>query len=171
MVLPPPGTIMMTAIGYNPVNWLYCNGAEMNIDDFPALFDILGNKHGGNKDNGTFNLPTLAPPAGTADIEYIIATGEVARLFTILDEEKQKLNLVGSVFLIDANSAMPAYAHYCDGSVIDIETATGLFSLLSIKYGGDGVTTFAVPDCRAAEKDLNGQRFVIITKGIFPPRW
>ncbi|MGI9518344.1 MAG: phage tail protein [Pirellulaceae bacterium] len=36
----------------------------------------------------------------------------------------------------------------CDGSLIDISSFTALFSLLGTTYGGDGRTTFGLPDLR-----------------------
>lgn len=36
----------------------------------------------------------------------------------------------------------------CDGSLLAISTNTALFSILGTTYGGDGRTTFALPDLR-----------------------
>lgn len=49
----------------------------------------------------------------------------------------------------------------CDGQVLPISQHTALFSLLGTTYGGDGRTTFALPDLRgrvpiAADGDLGG---------------
>jgi hypothetical protein len=54
-----------------------------------------------------------------------------------------------------------------DGRLLSISTNTALFSLLGIRYGGDGATTFALPDLRAAAP--NGLTYsVCATSGIFP---
>ena len=37
---------------------------------------------------------------------------------------------------------------YCDGQLLDINTFQSLFSILGTNYGGDGRTTFALPDLR-----------------------
>ena len=37
---------------------------------------------------------------------------------------------------------------FCDGTIIQIQQNTALFSLLGATYGGDGKTTFALPDFR-----------------------
>lgn len=37
---------------------------------------------------------------------------------------------------------------YCDGSLLAISTNTALFSILGTTYGGDGRTTFGLPDLR-----------------------
>lgn len=36
----------------------------------------------------------------------------------------------------------------CDGSLLSIAENDALFSLIGVTYGGDGVTTFALPDLR-----------------------
>ncbi len=36
----------------------------------------------------------------------------------------------------------------CNGQLLNTNIYTGLFSLLGIRYGGDGIRTFAVPDLR-----------------------
>lgn len=38
--------------------------------------------------------------------------------------------------------------HLCDGSLLNIQQYAGLYSLLGITYGGDGKTTFGLPDLR-----------------------
>ena len=52
----------------------------------------------------------------------------------------------------------------CSPSVLD----TALFSLLGTTYGGDGRSTFALPDLRAAAP--NNLTYVICTEGIYPSR-
>lgn len=37
---------------------------------------------------------------------------------------------------------------FCDGSLLSIQSNTALFSLLGTQFGGDGRTTFALPDLR-----------------------
>lgn len=45
-------------------------------------------------------------------------------------------------------NVVPSGWHLCDGSVLPINQYTALFSLLGTAYGGDGRTTFALPDLR-----------------------
>jgi len=42
----------------------------------------------------------------------------------------------------------PAGWRFCDGTILDIAGHTALFSILQTTYGGDGHTTFALPDLR-----------------------
>ncbi|MBI4867365.1 MAG: phage tail protein [Candidatus Wallbacteria bacterium] len=42
----------------------------------------------------------------------------------------------------------PQYWHLCDGSLLPVNQNQALFSLIGSTYGGDGKTTFALPDLR-----------------------
>lgn len=58
-------------------------------------------------------------------------------------------------------SAMPAR-----GQILPINQWQALFSLLGTDYGGNGQTTFALPDLR--EEAPNGLSYVICIEGIYP---
>lgn len=47
-----------------------------------------------------------------------------------------------------AGNFAPRNFSYCNGQIISIAQNTALFSLLGTTYGGDGQTTFALPDLR-----------------------
>lgn len=54
---------------------------------------------------------------------------------------------VGQVVAVGFNFA-PVNWHLCDGSLLPISQYTALFSLLGTTFGGDGQTTFGLPDLR-----------------------
>lgn len=54
---------------------------------------------------------------------------------------------IGEIRLFAGNFAPRAWA-FCDGQLISIAQNTALFSILGTTYGGDGRTTFALPDLR-----------------------
>lgn len=54
---------------------------------------------------------------------------------------------VGEIKLFGGNFAPRGWA-FCDGSLLPIIQNTALFSLIGTTYGGDGRTTFALPDLR-----------------------
>ncbi len=73
--------------------------------------------------------------------------------------------------------------YVCHGQLLSVNSNQALFALLGTTYGGNGVTTFALPDLR--KKDASGNYYVqgeimpdgtpyiesyICTQGIFPPR-
>lgn len=54
---------------------------------------------------------------------------------------------VGEIRMFAGNFAPRGWA-FCDGQLIAVSQNDALFSLLSTTYGGDGRTTFALPDMR-----------------------
>jgi microcystin-dependent protein len=54
---------------------------------------------------------------------------------------------VGEIKMVGFDFAPRGWA-LCDGQLLPIAQNTSLFSLLGTKYGGDGQTTFALPDLR-----------------------
>ena len=54
---------------------------------------------------------------------------------------------IGEIRLFGFNFAPVGWA-LCDGTLLPISQNTALFSLLGTTYGGDGRTTFALPDLR-----------------------
>lgn len=54
---------------------------------------------------------------------------------------------IGEIRIFGGNFAPVGWA-FCDGSLIQISENDALFSLLGTTYGGDGQTTFALPDLR-----------------------
>ncbi|MCA9939937.1 MAG: tail fiber protein [Anaerolineales bacterium] len=54
---------------------------------------------------------------------------------------------IGQIILFGGNFAIRNFAQ-CDGQLLPISQNTALFSILGTMYGGDGRTTFALPDLR-----------------------
>jgi microcystin-dependent protein len=67
---------------------------------------------------------------------------------------------IGEIRLFAGNFA-PIDWKFCDGSLYSISEYDALFSLIGTTYGGDGVTTFAVPDLRGRVPIHQGAGFVI----------
>lgn len=63
-------------------------------------------------------------------------------------EQAQSSNpYIGQLMLFAGNFTPAGWAR-CDGQLLAINTNTALFSLIGTTYGGDGATTFALPDLR-----------------------
>jgi len=54
---------------------------------------------------------------------------------------------IGEIRLVGFNFAPRGWS-FCDGQILPIDQNTALFSLLGTTYGGDGRTTFGLPDLR-----------------------
>src|SRR5258708_4087060 len=69
---------------------------------------------------------------------------------------------LGEIRMFGGNFAPKGWA-FCNGQILSISQNTPLFSVLGTTYGGDGVTTFALPD-------LQGRSPVHFGSGIgLPP--
>jgi microcystin-dependent protein len=81
-------------------------------------------------------------------------------------------------------SFAPRGRAFCHGQLLSISQNTALFALLGTYYGGDGITTFALPDLRPRDEHGNliqvnigdmyqGKSYMetcIALQGIFPSR-
>lgn len=54
---------------------------------------------------------------------------------------------LGEIYLFAGNFAPQGWA-FCDGQLLSIAENSALFNLIGTTYGGDGQTTFALPDLR-----------------------
>ena len=61
--------------------------------------------------------------------------------------QAQTTPFIGEVIMFGGNFAPRGWA-FCDGQLLPIAQNTALFSLLGTTYGGDGRTTFGLPDLR-----------------------
>ena len=71
------------------------------------------------------------------------------------------------------SAATFGYDMVADGRLLQISQHTALFSLLGTDYGGDGRTTFALPDLRdVAPRSRNGAalNYYVCTQGLYPSR-
>ena len=75
---------------------------------------------------------------------------------------------LGQIELFAFNFAPQGWAA-CEGQLLPINQETALFSLLGTTFGGNGQTTFALPDLRGKAPG-DGLAYYIALQGIYPPR-
>ncbi len=75
---------------------------------------------------------------------------------------------IGQIMLFAGNYAPRNWAT-CEGQLLPIAQNPALFSIVGTTYGGDGQTTFALPDLRG-KATVEGAVYIIALAGIFPPR-
>jgi microcystin-dependent protein len=73
---------------------------------------------------------------------------------------------LGQIQLLPYNFA-PRFWAFCDGQVMTIAQNSALFSLLGTTYGGDGVSTFALPNLKAPDANMH---YCIAVQGVYPSR-
>lgn len=90
---------------------------------------------------------------------------------------------LGQIMLVGFNFAPRGWA-FCNGQLLPISTYSALFSLLGTEFGGDGRTTFGLPDLRGRVAvgmgqgnglsnyrigQMGGAEAVTLTAGELPP--
>ena len=79
-------------------------------------------------------------------------------------------SLMASIIMF-AGTFAPKGWMYCDGSILPIAQNTALFSLLGTTYGGNGQTTFALPNLNTQDPATDwGVKYIICVEGIYPSR-
>lgn len=78
---------------------------------------------------------------------------------------------IGQVITVAANFC-PRGTMKADGRLLPISANAALFSLVGTRYGGDGRTTFALPDLSGKLASANGAELLhcVVTQGIYPSR-
>lgn len=77
-------------------------------------------------------------------------------------------NYIGEIRLFAFNYN-PMYWMRCEGQVLSIQQNQALFALLGAKFGGDGRTTFALPDMRGISPHPS-LCYCIAVQGEYPSR-
>ena len=118
-VVGPPGAVTNDLISYDGANWV-------------AQTALIQNTGGNQAQN---NMQPFQV------IYHCIALQGVYPSRSAADP------LVAEIMLFAGNFAPRGWA-FCDGQLLSISSNTALFSLLGTTFGGDGRTTFGLPDLR-----------------------
>ncbi len=89
---------------------------------------------------------------------------------------------IGEIRLVGFTFAPQGWA-FCNGQLLSVNQNSALFSLLGVTYGGDGITTFALPDLqgrvplhfgsgtglsRRSQGEVGGEERVTLTAAQMP---
>ena len=166
------GHILVTALDFPPPGTLTCNGQLVSVSEKRDLFDLLGTTYGGDGVS-TFGLPNI-PATHTGG-----PTGPTLSYCIVAEGAPYKSGmeaLLGEVRLFPVpppgGSTLALTWLPCDGRLLALthdREVEALYSLLGTTYGGDGITTFAVPKI-APIFIANGPPlpFWICVSGIYP---
>lgn len=85
--------------------------------------------------------------------------------------------MLGEIRMFAANWAPRGWMR-CDGQLLPIGQWTALFSILGTSYGGDGRTTFALPNlpdvdpgaAPSAAPTAQPVNYIICVQGLYPAR-
>jgi len=121
----------------------------LTIQNLPSHNHTVGG-NGGAPVNAPTGFTGAAPPVAVSfeqpslAISYYIA---VSGVYPGSNTMSDQLGYIGEVIAM-ANNYVPAGYLACSGQLLPIAEYDTLFSLLGTTFGGDGQTTFALPDLR-----------------------
>jgi microcystin-dependent protein len=164
------GSLLLVPYDYAPAEFAACDGAKLPIDSNGALFSLLGTNFGGNGRND-FALPDMRGREPIKGLSYVIATAGMFPGRKFRTAARGIAPLIGQLLLVPYVPAFipPHGWAACDGQTLDIRGNQALFSVMGNKFGGNGQTTFALPDLRKhlPVKDLT---YLIALDGRYPSR-
>ena len=154
---------------YTHQGYLYCDGAEYNIGDFPGLFELIGNKYGGRASSGIDitnggsgytsnpNVAIAAAPAGGIDAtaSATVENGKVVRV-DVINPGQGYVTAPAITFTGGGGSGAVAEVRITsdDGSIEGINNSN-----VMEWWGDPNLGTFKVPDLRTRKIVGNGPVF------------
>lgn len=165
------GSVLLIPYDFVPVYFDRCNGQLLLINNHLTLFSLLGTRFGGDGTKN-FGLPDLRGLEPIEGLTYVIATRGIYPPRKTVElgyrEIKPLLGQISCVAYLPRYVPPPDWAA-CDGQLRSIEKHLALYTLLGTKFGGDGSTTFALPDLRNNELG-KGLTYVISMDGKYPDK-
>lgn len=166
------GEVRLFGGNYAPYQWAFCNGQLLPINQYTALFSILGTNYGGNGTTN-FGLPNFQTniPVGTGD-----GPGLTPRV------SGEQFGEQGTTLLVQN---LPSHNHIINASTTVGTASTPTANIFSDKGRGDFDFTTAAPNVMmsplavgvtgSSQPASNIQpvlalNFIIALDGIFPPR-
>ena len=125
------GEIMLVGWTFATENWMFCNGAILQISQYQALFQLIGNTYGGNGTT-TFALPDLRGRAPKH-------TGQGTGLSTYVRGQQG-----GSEGLTLTTTTLPAHSHAVNVSTSPATSSSPVGAVPAVPSGTD-VNGEAVP--------------------------
>src|SRR5215212_8918698 len=173
--------VRLMSFAFAPKGWAQCNGQLLPINQNQALFSLLGTTFGGDG-RVNFALPDLR---GRTPIHVGVGHtlgergGEQAHTLSIA-EAPQHTHAVAASTSASGGSATPngnylgggnnvyfapAGWMFCEGQLLPISENETLYQLIGTTYGGDGQSTFALPDLRGRIPVHQGNGFILAETG------
>lgn len=158
------GQISLFAFNFSPKDWVLCDGRTLNKLEYQILFALIGNTFGGDGTT-TFKVPDLTNASPVSGANYYMSTNgnfgfaadslTIGEVCLLPDELVQRISTSGDYFL------------KCDGATYGITTYTNLYSIIGATFGGNGSSTFGVPNLTNASP-LTGMSYYIVHNGMYP---
>lgn len=140
------------------LNCVRCDGRSLKVADYDPLYEmlVLQGQIVRTPDSDTFVVPDLTPSAPSGLTPYIVAEGPwPPQPYDFTYYRVTDGTYTGEVDY-STDPYPPSGWADCDGSLIPISQNTTLYSILGNAFGGNGTTTFALPDVPGAVISLAG---------------
>lgn len=160
---PVIGQVELFPYNFVPKGWALCNGQVLKVGQYQPLYAVVGTTFGG--DGLTFKLPNLQKALPDSELAYYMAT---TGLFPWEGAYGNHDGMLGTVDLFVTSPRIGDGAE-CKGTVMEMRSNAALFALLNLQFGGDGRTTFNLPDLRGAYPE-KGLSYHMNLQGYFPSR-
>ena len=89
------------------------------------------------------SVPVSTPKKQFEPGKYYDAKGNLSKPLSALSDSPY----IGDILMFAGNFEIQSFA-FCDGRLLQIAQFDALFNLIGTTYGGDGQTTFGLPDLR-----------------------
>jgi microcystin-dependent protein len=165
MSTPFLGQLTLFSFGFAPKGWTMCNGQLLPINQYQAVFSLLGTYYGGNGTTN-FGLPNLQgrTPIGMSD-SYLIGTPAGEPAHTLIGLEVPPHSHSANAATANANATNPANAVLSSGGTaiyVSAANMTPMSNTAIANYGG-------------SQPHENCQPYLVLNwcialNGIFPSR-
>jgi microcystin-dependent protein len=171
------GQILLVGFNFAPVNWHLCDGTLLPIQQYPALFSLLGTYYGGDGVNN-FALPDLRSrvPVGIGQgvglTNYTIGQTAGAETVTLLASQMPSHNhAISADNAITNGAATPANNYLAAGSsggraINNYSTAVAAPAVLN----GNSVSFAGANQAHNNIQPVLALNYIIALQGIFPSR-
>ncbi len=162
------GEIRCFSFNQVPREWLMCSGQTLPVNQYQALFTLLGIQFGGNG-TSTFNLPNLN---GVTPVHYNSAT-PVAASGGVETVEVSTLQMPAHTHLVEASSApanQPSPAAYYPGATASPHFAYNGATASPVPMASDIVGNAGANAAHPNLQPCLALSFCIATQGLYPTR-
>ena len=135
-----------------------CNGQTLKTSRYQLLYYMLElqGQLGPEDNEDTFTVPDLTSSAPPGLSPYIVATGD----WPAQPNDFTYYRVTEGAYIGEVDYSSDPYPPSgwaaCDGSLIPLGQNPALYNVLGIRYGGDGKTTFGLPNVPGAVVSLDG---------------
>lgn len=158
------GQIILTGAQVSFPGTLSANGQLLEASKNIALFSIYGYTFGGSESTGKFGVPDLHGKTPIGGISYRVCT---SGYYPDPNGGDGRCNWLGQVALF-AYSRPPFATIPAHGQLLKLEDSVALFSLYDTTFGGNGTSTFGVPNLTG--KAPPNLHYAVCTRGAYPSR-